>query len=271
MRIRLAYRTALLAMFLTLGMSAQSTLLDAQTLGLEPGDTPSEPPPPACEDGVVLDDGSAETGYGWVPSVVDGRFVQTFQTGAFRSRSLQTVCICWTRTRDDEDLEFNVDVYRDTGKGPELEPIASIPATISGVPEFPDSAFVEVDVSGHGVRLPAPIAHIGVSWNPSVDGFFFVCADHSSGTEQVDGQFIDDRAKEWTSVLEARDPIFQEHRAMLIRAWADPEAVGPVLGWFEVSILSFVLASIGWLRLRASGCSPALLTRHLCPLTRTRR
>ena len=38
-----------------------------------------------CSDGVVLDDGTLETGYGWVPSVIDGRYVQRFE----RARALE--------------------------------------------------------------------------------------------------------------------------------------------------------------------------------------
>lgn len=237
-------------MAMALGAWVSKAVLCAQTQGVEPMDPSFGPPSPACEGGVILDDGSAETAYGWVPSVVDGRYVQTFQTTAFRSRQLESVCICWTRTRTDEDLDFNVEIYRDTGEGPELQPMASIPASINSVPQWPKTAFVEVDVTHGGVQLPTPVVHIGVSWDPSLDEFFFVCADHSAATPQVDGYFIDDRAKEWTSVLEARDPIFQSHRAMLVRARADPEAVGPVVGGFELTALSAFLALIGWLRLR---------------------
>lgn len=233
-----------------LGMGLPTAVLSAQTLGVEAADDSFGPPSPACEGGVILDDGSAETAYGWVPSVVDGRYVQTFQTATFRSRQLETVCICWTRTRADQDLDFNVEIYRDTGEGPELQPLASIPAAIGAVPQWPATTFVEVDVAAAGVRLPAPIVHIGVSWDPSVDDFFFVCADHSAATGQVDGYFIDDRAKEWTSVLNTRDPIFQNHRAMLVRARADPEAVGPVLGGVQLAILAVFLVLAGWQRLR---------------------
>ena len=99
-----------------------------------------------------------------------------------------------------------------------------------------------------GTRLKKWLVPEEATWS---DEFFFVCADHSAATERVDGYFIDDRAKEWTSVLKARDPIFLEHRAMLIRARADPEAVGPVLGWIQLTVLSAFLALAGWLRLRS--------------------
>ena len=250
MTLRRRRRSTLLLAGAVLGMSVLSIPLQAQMLGVELPGAPAEALGGACADGVVLDDGTAESGYGWVPSVVDGRYVQTFQTIAFSSRRLQAVCICWTRTRDDVDVDFNVEIYRDTGEGPELDPIASIPASMSDVPEFPDAGFVEVDVSGQVPRLPRPIVHIGVAWDASVDQFFFVCADRSPGTDQVNGHFIDDRAQEWASVLDTNDPIFQEHRAMLIRAQAWPQGVGPVLGWPGVLILSILLAAIGWPLLR---------------------
>ena len=171
-----------------------------------------------CSHGVVKDDGTLETGYGWVPSVVDGRYVQRFTYAELDSRKLEEVCVCWTRTGGDDEITFRVHLYRDSGGAPLLTPEASLEAVAVGVPEFPEGAFVSVDVSDADMRIPTDVSYIGVEWNPSDDTFFFVCADHSDPTPVTDGFFMDDRAGGWTSVLDTSDPIFAGHRAMMIRA-----------------------------------------------------
>ena len=77
------------------------------------------------------------------------------------------------------------------------------------VPTFPDGGFYSVDVSDADFHAPTDIFYLGVRWNPSEDGFFFVCVDKSEETPVVDGWYIDDRADEWASVLESNDPDLQ--------------------------------------------------------------
>ena len=91
-----------------------------------------------CADGVVKDDGTLETGYGWVPSAVDGRYVQRFEAVEFRSRKMEEICICWTRTRMDDELRFQVQLYRDRGGRPALFPEVSVDAVATLVPSFPE-------------------------------------------------------------------------------------------------------------------------------------
>jgi len=206
----------------------------------------------ACTGGVVVDDGTLETGYGWVPSVVDGRYVQRFERADFISRKMEEVCVCWTRNHADDEITFRVQLYRDRGGRPTLEPEASFEAVASFVPTFPDGAFVSVDVSGIDMRAVTDIFYLGVQWDPSVDQYFFVCADHSEGTPVVDGWFIDDRASEWTSVLDTIDPIFLSHRAMLIRGRAAEGnfPLVPTLSEWGIVILVVVIAAFGALLLR---------------------
>ena len=207
----------------------------------------------ACGEGVVKDDGTLESGYGWVPSAVDGRYVQRFEVEEFRSRKIDEVCVCWTHTIFPEDeITFNVQLYRDRRGMPAASPDASVEVVARGVPTFPDGAFYSVDVSDLRWIAPTNVFYLGVQWDPSVDQFFFVCVDQSVETPIVDGWYVDDRAEDWTSVLESNDPIFDDHRAMLIRARAaeGTYALLPTLGEWGLTILVLSIASIGVALLR---------------------
>lgn len=206
----------------------------------------------ACSAGVILDDGSLETGYGWIPSVVDGRYVQRFEVADFRSRKMEEVCICWTRTQPDDSVSFSVQLYRDVGGRPARFPEAVVEASTDSVPRFPDGAFTTVDVSSVDMRAITNVFYLGVQWDPSFDRFFFVCADHSPDTPVVDAWFIDDRAEEWTSVLESTDPIFDDHRAMLIRARAAEGSYPtvPTIGPIGAVVLLLLIVGAAILALR---------------------
>lgn len=200
-----------------------------------------------CADGVVKDDGSLETGYSWVPSAVSGRYVQRFEAAEFSSRKMEEICICWTRTRADDEISFKVQLYRDRSGQPALFPVASVDVVATLVPTYPEGAFYSVDVSDADMHAPTDAFYIGVEWNPSEDAFFFVCADHSDTTPVVDGWFIDDRASGWGSVLRTTDPIFANHRAMMIRAKAleGPFPTVPTVGMRGVAIFVVLLAFFG--------------------------
>jgi len=208
-----------------------------------------------CADGVVLDDGTLESGYGWVPSAVDGRYVQRFDVADFRSRKMEEICVCWTRTQPDDEVRFSVELYRDHGGRPSRSPDRSVEVVASAVPGFPDGAFYSVDVSDLDMRAPTDVFYLGVRWNPSEDRFFFVCVDQTETTPVVDGWFIDDRADEWESVLESSDPIFDDHRAMMIRARALEGYFGlvPTLGTWGLLTLIVAICAVGLLLLRRGG------------------
>ncbi len=184
--------------------------------------------PNDCADGVVVDDGSAETGYGWVPSVIEGEYVQEFDADQFPSRRLRSVCVCWLRSRMDRTIDFEVVFYRQI-EDPENEgrlipadaPYAVFPANAEVIPKGITESFFEVGVAD----LPIPIgrSYIGVRWDARADQFFFICADQSEETEPVNVFFRDDRADgDWESVFESLDPIFNDHRALMIRPLPGP-------------------------------------------------
>ena len=130
------------------------------------------PRAPLCEEGVVKDDGTPETGYGWVPSAIDGIYVQEFHPSEFPSGRLETACICWMRTRADSTIDFEIVVFGESQGVPLMEPAYVIPATATDVPTALDGAFYEVDLSG--LELGQDTFYLGARWNPSVDQFFFV-------------------------------------------------------------------------------------------------
>ncbi|MEM1202543.1 MAG: hypothetical protein AAGN66_04885 [Acidobacteriota bacterium] len=219
----------------------------------------SAPPgnPDACSGGVVLDDGTVETGYGWVPSVVEGEYVQEFQRADFDSGVVAEVCVCWLRTdfSDGPDIEFDLVFYSLGEKGmPLLEPFASVPASAS-VPDtgVENGQLVSVDVGR--VDLPLGPVYMGVRWDASVGRFFFLCADHTDANPVTTNVFFKDEQSEgWSNVLESTDPIFRDHRAAFIRAvGAELEAVDiPALPVDGLILLAIFLAGVGlvWLSRR---------------------
>ncbi len=208
-------------------------------------------PGPGCEDGLVLDDGTAETAYGWVPSAVWGEYVQTFPVGPLSSTRLDSVCVCWTRTRPDDTLDFEVVVYTGSQWLPGRTELFSFPASIDAVPEWPDAAFVEVAAPFDAPVLGGGFYHIGVRWNPSADQFFFLCADQSPTDEPEGGFFRDDRSDgAWGSVLDTSDPIFADHRAMMVRVRADRVPWIPTVEPAGIVVLALLVGVLGWFALR---------------------
>lgn len=228
----------------------------ASTDGPGTGDTEGPAPDLAspCAEGVVNDDATIESGYGWVPSAIWGVYVQAYDTGAIRPAGVDSVCVCWLRTRDDATLDFEVVFYREALDGiPELEPYAAFPAEITVVEQGVVGQFVRVDTRGVPIPPDGPV-FIGVRWDPSADQYFFVCNDRTPETPYTNAFFIDDRAENWGAADQTNDPSFTLHRAMMIRPVPrQPVAVEvPVLDDLGRSLLALLLllGGIGWLRSR---------------------
>ena len=226
---------------------------------LAPATRGSSTPEPACDDGVVKDDGSLETGWGWVPSVIEGEYVQVFDSSEFPNREVEAVCVCWLRTSFDARIDFEVVFYHAVADEegdlqPAEAPYAVIPATARGVPEGIVGKFTEVAVPRVGI--PFGELYIGVRWNPSADRFFFVCADTTPETPRTNLFFRDDRASGWDNAFDTNDPIFRDHRAILVRAQPRPEVNAvdvPALGAAGLGLLGVLLAAAGgWLLRRRS-------------------
>ena len=187
---------------------------------------PSEPPAAEatepCAGGAIKDDGSVETGYGYVPSANMGQYVQEFHSDELGSGEISKVCICWLRSRADSDLDFEVVFYEAVAGRPVDVPYATAAAAAAEVPKgVPEAGrFYEVDISD--VTVPEGTSFIGVRWDPSASTFFFVCTDTSDETELVNVFSMEDRSPRWTNVINSPDPIFSPHRAVMLRAVAEP-------------------------------------------------
>ncbi len=250
------FKSRFSGLLLTAALFAQSTA--GQPLAPEPERSDGGGDPAECASGVVLDDGSAETGYGWVPSVIEGEYVQEFDAAAFTSHRLHSVCVCWIRTRPDSTIDFEVVFYRqvvdpkdDDRLLPAAEPYVAVPANADVEPKGITESFFEVGVSD--VVIPEGRSYIGVRWDASQDQFFFVCTDTTEETDPVEVFFRDDRAEgEWTSVFESADPIFDDHRAIMVRALPGPlVAVDvPALGAAGLALLAAVSAAMALTVLR---------------------
>jgi len=239
-----------LAFLLLLVFQAPTFLLALET-SLRPEDSSSlRIPGPGCEDGIVLDDGSAETAYSWVPTVIQGEYVQTFPRQDLTSTILESACICWTRTRNDSELDFEIVIYRDAGGLPAEDPIMVIPEHAGDVPLWGDGAFYEYSLVDQTSPLGAGLYHIGVRWNPSIDQYFFLCADHTPRQDPVPGFFRDDRADGWGSVLDTGDSTFIDHAAMMIRLRADKIAWVPTLSRSGMLVLMGLILAAAWIALR---------------------
>ncbi|MEM6794887.1 MAG: hypothetical protein AAF725_12985 [Acidobacteriota bacterium] len=185
-------------------------LIPAAQRGDEPGGSQT-----CDEDGVVLDDGTAERGFGWVPSAIEGIYVQEYSGSLVPIRGIDSVCVCFQRSQNDDDINFDVVFYGDAGGVPEEMPFAAIPGFLDNVDMNSRENFVRV--STEGVEIPAGTFYVGVRWNPSVDQSFFVCDDQSEETAPVNIFFRDDRARGWDNAFDTIDPIFLGHRALLFR------------------------------------------------------
>jgi hypothetical protein len=143
-------------------------------------------------------------------------------------------------------------VYSGSQAYPGRQELFSFPASIDAVPEWPDVTFVEVQAPLDAPPLSAGGHHIGVRWNPSVDQFFFVCADQSVTDMPVAGFFRDDRSEgEWGSILDTSDPIFADHSAMMVRVRAHRVRWIPTAGPVGLVVLALLLVISGWVVLRS--------------------
>lgn len=184
------------------------------------------PVPAACANAIVDDDGTVETGYSWVPSVVEGIYVQEYASQEVASGTLGTVCVCWLRTRMDDSIDFEVVVYGfNSAEGmPKKLPFAAVPAHLSGVPMgVPGATFTAVDLGS--VAVPEGPFFVGVRWDASADQYFFTCVDKTDRPEPPTRVFFrDDRSPAgWGASDETNDSTFLNHQAMFVRPVPGPE------------------------------------------------
>jgi len=227
-------------------LSATAGISQEARQGNRGGDSDADIGSGFCDDGTVKDDGDPDTGWGFVPSVERGIYVQRFEPSDLISRDLDKVCLCWIRTRPDPDLDFDIVLFGHNSEEeqPENQPLAALPVLAEGVPEGIVGQFYCYDVQGAGFRAPAGPFYLGARWNASANRFFFLCADTDPTTPIVDTFFSFKDGEEWESVLVSNDPIFDEYRATMVRfvAAAGPRGI-PTLGF--TSLLALVALLLG--------------------------
>lgn len=177
---------------------------------------------PHCAGGLVKDDGDLESGYSFVPSAKMGIYLQEIHSEELPNRQLDSVCVCWLRTRDDADIDFDLVFYAKEQGLPAEMPYAIIRDAALAVPKGKEANGAFYDIEVPEIVVPEGVSYVGVTWDPSVDRFFFVCADHGPGVKVTPGFQRDDRSKGWEPVVGSADPIFQNHRAAMIRVLAAP-------------------------------------------------
>lgn len=172
----------------------------------------------SCQTAVAKDDGSVESGYGFVPTATTGTYVQAFDRSELKGTHLYSVCLCFMKTRPDQDINFEVVVFGDNSGQPAVEPIAIVPGSQAGVATSKKSAGEFIEVELPNVALPKGTVYIGARWNPSEEKFLFICNDQTESSPKTLVFFSEDQTPNWTSVLTARDPLFLPHRAIMVRA-----------------------------------------------------
>ncbi len=189
------------------------------------GETPPAGPPratrararKACRGGWIADDGSADAGYGFVPSAREGIYVQQIRSEDLPSRRLDEVCVCLYKGLLRRRADFDIVFYEDQNGRPAAEPYASLPARARiEARKFREAEhFFQVDASE--VEIPEGSSFVGVRWDPKEQFHLFICGDKTETTEARKGFFTEDRAKSWTDLATTRDPMFKEHRALMVR------------------------------------------------------
>ncbi len=187
-----------------------------------------EPPPPGsfkqdpkdtCADGVQLDDGTVEGGYGFISSLEWGSFVQRFDSKELFDREVERVCVCFLSDRVDE-LEFEVVFHQEVGGVPAAEPYARVTGHATDLPNSSKEAGRMYPVAIEGVKLPNGPSYIGVRWDPAKGRRAFVCS--SKGTKgnvknPTLGFQKDNRSTAWENILTTKDWTFAYHQNALIR------------------------------------------------------
>lgn len=173
---------------------------------------------------IVHDDGEAENGYGWQPTVTDGRFMELFTPAAYPA-TFSSVCFSWITNAGITSVDFDIVVYADDvggGPGTELgrQSVTGDVIAIGGVPFTP--TFQAFDISGMGLNIASGNVFIGAEWAPSVEGGgIFIGADESLSTP-INGGYSWSNDGPWGPTQDGQP----NYRALTIRAVAGTAGPG---------------------------------------------
>ena len=188
---------------------------------------------PSCVDGLIYDDGSAESGFRLVTQEggsAAADVVMRFDVGEAGKR-LDQVCICWNAVNGGAaTLEHQLIFYAPNGAGggPGTE-LAVVNAEGTGIPAFLDTVFLDYDISSLGIETSSNSIYVGVSWSGGSQSGpgHVLCTDENGGGNQP--MFASSAgANQWTSL----DDLFggggsTPPDAVLVRVSPEEEGTTP--------------------------------------------
>lgn len=162
---------------------------------------------------ITYDDGEADNGFG--PRADRDDFFDAVMLFDLPRAGMDVdrVAVCLQRLGADADLDLELTFWAADGPGGEPGTLLDfIAATALGVPQGPNGAFFNFDLSALGVNLPDAQAYLGVGWDGAVDREFFVCADHDRPAVRP-GYFDLDQEGTWTDLT----LVDADYTALLLR------------------------------------------------------
>lgn len=174
---------------------------------------------------IIHDDGQAENGYGWQPTVTDGRFVEKFTPTSYPA-TFSSVCFSLITNAGVTTMPFDIVVYAADGAGGSpgtvlgTKSVTGNVTAISGVPFTP--TFQSFDISDLALNVTSGNIFIGLKWAPSSVGGVFISADQSSGTP-IEGGYSWSNTGPWQTTQTGQ----ANYRALMIRAVQGPAGTTP--------------------------------------------
>lgn len=121
-----------------------------------------------CSDGIVYDDGNAESAFRLVTGgggSAEADVVMLFDLGS-AGGAVEQVCVCWNTTNGGA-ANFDHQLIFYAADGPMGSPgtqVAVIDVMANGVPPFLETRWFNYDISGLGIESPTAELYAGVRW-----------------------------------------------------------------------------------------------------------
>ncbi|MCZ7650557.1 MAG: hypothetical protein M5U13_05065 [Thermoanaerobaculia bacterium] len=207
---------------------------------------PAIPAAAQCAGGLQHDDGTVENGYSFNSGFGIGdlaHWAERYDPGTGPYRFSQ-VCVCLTGLGATANAPIDIVFFADGAGQPGAE-IARIPATASGIPTYPSTAFFDVPVQ---VDTNGPV-WVAVNWNVDASPQVFVCADQNGAGSPVPGMTTTDGGAVWEPLTD----YWPDARALFLRAEAAPSVSVlevPTLGIAGLAALALGLGALAFFLLR---------------------
>jgi hypothetical protein len=207
---------------------------------------PAIPAAAQCAGGLQHDDGTVENGYSFNPGFGIGdlaHWAERYDPGTGPYRFSQ-VCVCLTGLGQTANAPIDIVFFADGAGQPGTE-IARVPATATGIPVYPNTAFFDVPLQ---VDTSGPV-WVAVNWNVDTYPGVFVCADENGPGSPVPGVTTVDAGATWEPLTD----YWASAQALLLRAEAVPSPSVleiPTLGIVGLVALALLLGLLAFFLLR---------------------